>query len=128
MNFKFEISNNKKYNIESIWDNAVYTKNSVKQLLILYYLILWKNYLKKENIWEPALAIQHFQKLTTAYYKNNLKKLIIIYLSVDMSLPITRLTALFKPIGKLIIDIFIKQKYNKLVGFISTTTKQAIKF
>lgn len=53
----FKISDNVKYKIEVIWDKVVYTKElKVEHLLRLYYLILQKNYSKK-NTWESALAI-----------------------------------------------------------------------
>ena len=45
--------------IDSIQNNMVYVKKSVRELSCLYYLILWKGYLKEENTWEPVLAIQY---------------------------------------------------------------------
>ena len=59
LNFKFEAGNDKEYKIKGIWDSTVYTKESVRQLPELYYLILWKGYLEEKNTQEPALAIQH---------------------------------------------------------------------
>ena len=61
LDFKFKARNNKKYIIDSIWNSAVYTRESaIKQLLKLCYLVLRKGYLEKKNTWEPLLAIQHF--------------------------------------------------------------------
>lgn len=47
---KFETGNDKKYKVEAIQHNKVYTKKVDKYLLGLYYLVAWKNYPKKENI------------------------------------------------------------------------------
>ena len=59
LDFKFEACNNKEYEVDGIWDSAVYVKKSITgQLPGLYYLILWKGYLEEENIWELALVIQ----------------------------------------------------------------------
>ena len=58
LDFEFEASNNEEYEVNGIWDNAIYAKKSTtRQLLGLYYLVLWKSYPRKENTWEPALAI-----------------------------------------------------------------------
>ena len=53
-------------------------------------MVLWENYSKKKNIWELILAIYHFQRLTIAYNKNNFKKFIVIYFSIDTTQPISR--------------------------------------
>ena len=69
---KFETGNNKEYEVEGIWDSAVYTKESAaSHLQGLYYLIFWKGYPKEENIWEPASVVQHLRKLLSALYKDN---------------------------------------------------------
>ena len=57
LDFKFEAGNDKEYEVDGIWYNAVYAKESAGQLPGLYYLVSWKGYLEEENIWEPALAI-----------------------------------------------------------------------
>ena len=92
LDFKFEADNNKKYKVDSIWDSAVYTKESADQLLGLYYLIWWKSYSEEKNIWEPALAIQHFWRLVTTYHKDNPEKLIATSASVNMAPPMARPT------------------------------------
>lgn len=47
---EFKASNNKKYKIEGIWDNAVYAKEfAASHLLSFYYLISWKGYFEKKN-------------------------------------------------------------------------------
>lgn len=59
---EFEASNDgKKYKLEGIWDSVVYTKKSKSGYLPgLYYLVLWKGYLKEKNTYKPILAVQHF--------------------------------------------------------------------
>ena len=39
LNFEFEAGNDKKYEVNSIWDSAVYARESAKQLPRLYYLV-----------------------------------------------------------------------------------------
>ena len=59
LNFKFKASNSKEYKVDDIWNSAVYARELAEQLPGLYTLVLWKGYPEEENIWEPALAIQH---------------------------------------------------------------------
>ena len=40
---------NKEYEMEAIRDSAAYAKEADGHLLKLYYLVVWKGYLKKEN-------------------------------------------------------------------------------
>ena len=57
---EFEAGNNKKYEVEGIRDSVVYAKElEAEHLPELYYLVSWKGYPKEENIWEPALVVQH---------------------------------------------------------------------
>ena len=91
LDFEFEASNNEKYKVDDFWDSPIYAKKSIiGQLPGLYYLILWKGYSKKENIWEPVLAIQDLWKLTIAYHKTNSKKPIVTFLSVITALLMAR--------------------------------------
>lgn len=46
---EFNIGNNKKYKIETIIDNIFYTKITKNYLPIFYYLVFWKNYIKKKT-------------------------------------------------------------------------------
>lgn len=46
---EFETDNNKEYKIKAIQDIAVYAKKANGHSLELYYLVVWKNYLKEEN-------------------------------------------------------------------------------
>ena len=58
LDFEFEAGINEKYEVDRIWDNTIYTKDSTKnQLPGLYYLILWQGYSKKINTWKLLLAI-----------------------------------------------------------------------
>ena len=49
--------NSSKYQVEIIRNSAIYAKKTISYLLKLYYLVFWKNYLKKENIWEFYSAV-----------------------------------------------------------------------
>ena len=50
MQLEFEAGNNKKYEINGIWDSTVYAKKSTTvQLSRLYYQIAWKDYPEEEN-------------------------------------------------------------------------------
>ena len=58
MQLEFKAGDNKKYEVDGIWDSAVYAKESaIRQLPGLYYLVSWKGYPEKKNTWEPILAI-----------------------------------------------------------------------
>ena len=96
---EFNAGNNdsRKYKVKAIWDSAVYTKESESgHLLSLYYLVLWKRYSEKENIWKPVSAIQQLRKLISLIHKNYLDKPIATSLTIDIALPMVRLTV--KPI------------------------------
>ena len=55
---ELDTGNNKIYKIDAICNNTVYARESkLSYLLEYYYLIFWKDYLKKKNILEPVLAI-----------------------------------------------------------------------
>ena len=98
---EFEAGDDKKYEIDGIWDSAVYARESATgQLLGLYYLVLWKDYPEEENTWEPALAIQHLQRLVIAYHKNNPKKPTATFALVDTALSMARPSALSRPTAK----------------------------
>ena len=40
LNFEFEASNGEEYEVDGIWDSAVYARESARQLSGLYYLVL----------------------------------------------------------------------------------------
>ena len=50
MQLEFEAGDDKKYEVNGIWNNAVYARESVGQLPGLYYLVLWKGYPEEKNI------------------------------------------------------------------------------
>ena len=66
---EFEIGNNKKYKVETIQKSAIYIKKVNGHLLKLYYLIIWKSYLEKINIWKPALVVIIFKRWSTPSIK-----------------------------------------------------------
>ena len=73
-----------KYKVKAIQDSAVYSKESkLGYLPEFYYLVSWKGYLVKENIWKPALAIQHLRKLISSFYKDYLIKPIVTSKAID---------------------------------------------
>ena len=90
LDFKFEIGDDKKYDVVDIWDSTAYTRKSVGQLPRFYYLVLWKSFSEKDNSWEPAMAIQPLQRLVTAYYKDKSKKPIATSALIDTAPPIAR--------------------------------------
>lgn len=47
---ELDLGNDKEYKVEVTQNNAVYTKKVDRYLLGLYYLVVWKSYLEKENI------------------------------------------------------------------------------
>ena len=51
LDFEFEAGNNKDYEVDGIWDSAVYAKElATGKLPELYYLVLWKSYPEEKNI------------------------------------------------------------------------------
>lgn len=55
---EFDTDNSKKYKIQMIKNSAVYAiKLELGQLLALYYLVFWKNYLKENKIKELLLGV-----------------------------------------------------------------------
>lgn len=56
---ELEAGNTKKYEIETIRDNAVYTIESNGHLPRFFYLVFWKGYLEEENFQKPSSAVQY---------------------------------------------------------------------
>ena len=65
-------NNSGEYKVETIWDSAVFARESESgHLPGLYYLVSWKGYPEEENTWEPALTVQHLKKLISSFHKNH---------------------------------------------------------
>ena len=91
--------NSKEYEVEAIWDIAVYAmKLESDHLPRLYYLVAWKGYSKKKNTWEPVLAVQYLRKLISLFHKDHQKKPTAIFPPVNFALPIAKL--IIKPTAK----------------------------
>lgn len=83
--------NGKEYKFETIYNSKIYAQNSDSSyLLSFYYLISWKRYLEKENIWVPILAIQYLWKLVIIFYKKYQKKPIVISLLINSALSMAK--------------------------------------
>lgn len=88
---EFKADRDKKYEVKVIQDSAIYTKKAKYQLLRLYYLILYLSYSEAKNIYKYTLVVVHLLKIINIFYKNHLKKLIIILPSIDFILYIEEL-------------------------------------
>ena len=85
--------NNKEYEVEDIYDSAVYTRESeAGHLLGLYYLISWKNYPEDESTWESASAMQHLWKFVSTFYKDHPDKLTATSPPIDLAPPMAKRT------------------------------------
>ena len=83
--------NSKEYEVEAIWENAVYAMESESSHLPgLYYLVAWKDYPKEKNTWEPVLIVQHLKKLISLFHKNHPQKLTATSPLINSVLPIAR--------------------------------------
>ena len=54
---EFEAGNSKEYKVEAIWDSTNYANKAEGHLPGLYYLVVWKEYLEKENTWQFSFAV-----------------------------------------------------------------------
>lgn len=52
-----DINNSEEYKIEAIWNNAVQVSKIEDDLPGLYYLVVLKDYPKRENILEPFCGV-----------------------------------------------------------------------
>ena len=123
LDFEFEAGNGEEYEVDGIWDSAVYTRESAGQLPGLYYLVLWKDYPEEENTWESVLAIQQLWRLITTYHKNNPEKPTATFVPIDTAPPMARPTAppMPRPMAAPI------KKRGRLAKSTTTTTKQTKK-
>ena len=95
---KLDASNKSgEYKVEVIWDSLVYARESKSgHLPGLYSLVLWRRYLKEENIWELASMIQHLRKLINSFHKNHPDKPTAPSPAINTASPMARLVV--KPI------------------------------
>ena len=84
--------NSGKYEVEAIWNSAVYVRESASHLPGLYYLVSWKGYPKEENTWEPASAVQHLRKLIRSFHKDHPDKPTATSEAIDTAPPMARPT------------------------------------
>ena len=85
---EFEPGDDKEYEVEAIWDSAVYARESKSgHLPSLYYLISWKRYLEEENTWQPASAVQHLRKLISSFHKDHPDKPTATFFAIDTAPP-----------------------------------------
>ena len=91
---EFEPGNDKEYEVETIQESAVYSKEENGHLLGLYYLVAWKSYPEKENIWEPSSAVMHLRMMVSTFYNDHLKNLTAISAPLDSISPMAKPTIL----------------------------------
>ena len=98
---KFDAGDNKsgENKVDTISDSAVYARESKSgHLPGLYYLVLWTEYPKEENTWEPASAVQQLRKLISLFYRDHPDKPIATSSAIDTAPSMTRPT--IRPIVK----------------------------
>ena len=91
---ELDASNNSgEYEVEPIRDSTVYAKKLESgHLPSFYYLVSWKGY-PEEEIWKPASAVQHLNKLISLFYKDYPKKPTATSSAINTTPPIARPTA-----------------------------------
>ena len=118
---EFDAGNNdsRDYKVETIWDSAVYAKESKDYLPGLYYLVSLERYPEKENTRELGLAVQHFRKLISLFHKNYFDKPTATSEAIDTAAPMA------KPIIK---PTTIKQKWARPVNSTNKRAKNWVVF
>ena len=94
MDFDAGDDENGEYEVEAIWDSAVYARESESghHLPGLYYLVSWKGYPEEENTWEPASAVQDLRKLISSFHKDHPDKPTATSPAIDTAPPMARPT------------------------------------
>ena len=110
---KFEVGNNKEYEVEAIHNNAIYAKEADGYLLGLYYLVIQKDYPKKENTWKPFSAVIYLQKMVSIFHKNYPEKPTATLVPLDFA----------PPMAKPIVKLPAKQKQRRLAKNITKRVK-----
>ena len=87
---EFELGNDKEYEVEAIWDNAVYANKADGHLSELYYLVVWKGYLEEKSIWKPVLPVMYLWKLLSKFYYENPDKLTATSPPINITLPMAK--------------------------------------
>ena len=121
MEFDAGNNNSGEYEVEAIRDSAVYAKKSKSDYLpSLYYFVLWKEYPKEENTWEPASAVQHLKKLISLFHKDHPDKPTATSLTINTAPPIARVIVrpTIKPTES------SKQKQRRLANSTNKRTKK----
>ena len=90
---ELDAGNSREYEVEAIRDSTVYARESKSgHLSGLYYLVLWKGYPEEENIWKPAIAVQHLRKLISLFHEDHSNKPTATFPAINTAPPIARLT------------------------------------
>ena len=93
MEFDTGNNNSGEYKVEAVWDSVVYTIESKSgHLPGLYYLVSWKRYPEKKNIWEPASTVQHLRKLISLFFKDYPDKPSATFLAINTIPPMAKPT------------------------------------
>lgn len=91
MELEFDIGEDKKYRVETIKNNAVFSNAVAEdQSSKLHFLLFWKSYLEKEDIWEPTLVVIYLWKMIGMIHKNHPKKPIATFPPFDSVLSIVK--------------------------------------
>ena len=69
--------------MEAIQNSAIYAEKTDEYLPGLYNLVVWKGYPEEKSIWESSLAVMHLQRMVNTFYKDHLKKPIVISALLD---------------------------------------------
>ena len=63
--------NNKKYQVEAIWDNTIYANEAKVHLPNFYHIVIWISCLIEKNSLKPILLLYHLRKLNSLFYNNH---------------------------------------------------------